>query len=103
MNGVLVPPKNLCVAIKNIHALVGTTAHGKDISEHLQEAGVSTRGGGTTAVGRATRGCIRRRRGVAMDGNLGKSRMNGLMCNILVEPLMSHHLDHAHDERSKST
>jgi hypothetical protein len=43
------------------------------------------------------------RRGVVADGKLGKSRVKRLMCNILVEPLMSHYLNHAHDEGSKST
>jgi hypothetical protein len=46
MNDLLVSSKNVGVALKDIHALVGATTHGKDTLEHLQEAGVSTGGGG---------------------------------------------------------
>jgi hypothetical protein len=77
--------------------------HGKDTPKDLQEAGVQTGGGGTTTVGRARRGYIRRRRSVVTDRKLGKSRAKRLMCNILVQHLMSHHLNHAHDEGSEST
>jgi hypothetical protein len=49
------------------------------------------------------RGYIQRRIGVVADGKLGKSRAKRLMCHILVEPLISHRLDHTHDVGSKST
>jgi hypothetical protein len=34
---------------------------------------------------------------------LWNSRAKWLMCYILIEPLMGHRLDHAHDIRGKST
>jgi hypothetical protein len=104
MNDVLVPLEDVSAMLKDIHALVDVMAHGKDTSKHLQDIRVSTGGGrGTTTVGRARRGYIRRRRGVAVDRKLGKSRAKRLMCNILIESLMSHRLNHAHDEGSEST
>jgi hypothetical protein len=104
MNDLLVPLKDLRAVIKNIHVLVGMMTHGKYTPKHLQDAGVSTRGGGgTTIVGSTRRGCIRRWRGAAADGNLVKRGMERLMSNILDKPLMSHHLDHARNERCKST
>jgi hypothetical protein len=79
-------------------------AHGEDTLKHLQDVGVSTGGGrGTTIAGRATRGYIRRRRGVVTDRKLGESKVKRLMCNILIESLMSHRLNHAHDEGNEST
>jgi hypothetical protein len=80
VNNFLVPAKNVYAAIQNINALVSAMAHGTNTSEHLQEVGVSARGGGgTTAAGSVRRGYI------------------------LIEPYMSHRFDHAHDIGSKST
>jgi hypothetical protein len=68
VNNLLVLSKNVSAALKDVHALVGAMAHGKDTLEHLQEVGVSTGGGGdTTATGMTRRGNIHRRRGVAID------------------------------------
>jgi hypothetical protein len=36
-------------------------------------------------------------------GGLGTVGRKRLMCHILIEPLMCHHLDHAHNLRSEST
>jgi hypothetical protein len=103
MNDVLVPPEDVGAVLMDIHALVGAMTHGEESMKHLQDAGVSSRGGrGTTIVGRVSRGYMQRRRG-AVDRKLGKSRAKRLMCHILVEPLMSHRLNHAHDEGSKAT
>jgi hypothetical protein len=103
MNDVLVPPEDVGAVLMDIHALVGAMTHGEESMKHLQDAGVSSRGGrGTTIVGRVRRGYMQRRRG-AVDRKLGKSRAKRLMCHILVEPLMSHRLNHAHDEGSKAT
>jgi hypothetical protein len=100
----LVPPKVVGVALKDINALVCMVAHGKDTSEHLQNAEVSIGGGrGTATVSSARRNCIQRRRGVSPDRNLGKSRTKRLMGNILHKVLMGHYLDHTHDVGSKST
>jgi hypothetical protein len=96
VNNLLVPVKNVYAAIYNIHALVGAMAHSKDTLEHLQEARVITRGGGggTTAASSVRRSSIWRRRGVVADWSLGNSRAKKLMCHILIEPFMSHRLDH---------
>jgi hypothetical protein len=40
---------------------------------------------------------------VATDWRLGNSRAKRLTCHILIEPLMSHQLNHAHNIRSEST
>jgi hypothetical protein len=104
VNGLLVLLKNIGAVLKNIHVLIGVMKHGEDTLKHLQDARVSTRGGrGITTAGRVRRDYIRRRRDVVVDGKLGKSRAKKLMCNILVEPLMSHCLNHANDEGSEST
>jgi hypothetical protein len=105
VNNLLVLAKNVYAEIHNIHVLVGAMAHDKDTPEHLQEVEVRTggRGGGTTAVGSTRRSYIQRRGGVAADWSLGKSRAKRLMCRILIEPFMSHHLDHAYDIGRKST
>jgi hypothetical protein len=104
VNNLLVPVKNVDAAIHNIHAPLCVMTHGKDTLKHLHDAGVSTGGrGGTITVGSVRRGHIQRRRGVATTWRLGNSRVKRLMCHILIELLMSHHLDHAHNIRSEST
>jgi hypothetical protein len=52
---------------------------------------------------RASRSHIRRRRNVVVSWTLQNCRAKRLMCCILVEPLMCHHPNHAHNVRSKST
>jgi hypothetical protein len=77
--------------------------HSKDTPEYLQEAGVSAGGGGgTTTMDSTSRSYIQRRRDVVASWSLGNNRVKRLMCHILIEPFMSHCLDHAHDIRSKS-
>jgi hypothetical protein len=99
----LVLPKDVGAGLKSIHALVGTTTHGKDTPKHLQDAEVNTRGvRGTTTTGRVRRDYIWRGRGTSLDLNLGKSRTKGLMGDMLHKLLVGHHLDHAHDEGSES-
>jgi hypothetical protein len=59
---------------------------------------------GTTTTGSASRShSWRSRRSVMASWILGNYRAERLMFNILIEPLMCHHLHHAHDLRSKST
>jgi hypothetical protein len=68
VENLLLPPKDLCAVLRNIHALVGPVGHGQDTPEHLQEAGVGTGGGGgTTTLGSLRRSDIWRRRDVASD------------------------------------
>jgi hypothetical protein len=104
VNILLVPVKNVNETIHDIHAPLCAMTHSKDTLEHLQEAKVGTRGGGgTTALGIVRRSYIRRRRDVLANWSLRNSRVKRLMCHILIEPLMSHHLNHAHDVWSKPT
>jgi hypothetical protein len=80
-------------------------AHGKDTLEYLQEARVGARGeGGTTTVGRARRRHSWRRRSSAVSPQiLGHCGVKRVMCVILVELLMRHHLNHTLNVGSKST
>jgi hypothetical protein len=77
--------------------------HGEDTPKYLQEARVGARGGGgTIAMGSASRSHNwRRRRSAMASWILGNCGAEWLMCNIIIEPLMCYHLDHAHDVRSK--
>jgi hypothetical protein len=104
VNNLLVVRWNVHAVLHHIHALICVMAHSKDTSEHLQEAEVGAGGGGgTTTAGSVRRSYIQRRRGVAVDWSLRNIRVKSVMCHILVEPFVSHRLDHAHDIGSKST
>jgi hypothetical protein len=105
VDNLLVAPNDLNALLHHIHALICAVAHGKDTTEHLQNPGVGARGGGgTTAAGSASRSHGWRRRRRAMGPwILGNGWMKCLMCSILVELLMCHHLNHALNIGSKST
>jgi hypothetical protein len=95
---------NLNALLHHIHVLICTTAHGEDTSKHLQEARVGTRGGGTPTTGSARRSHSWWMRGTTMKPRiLGSNRAKRVMSNILVEPLMSHYLNHVLNIGSKST
>jgi hypothetical protein len=104
MNDLLIAVNNVEVGLHHIHVLICALTHGKDTSEHLQEPEVDAEGGGgTTAMGSASRSHIWRRRSATTSWILQNCRVKRLMCFILIEPLMGHRLDHAHDIQSKST
>jgi hypothetical protein len=104
MNDLLVAMNNLHLLLHHIHVLIYSMTHGKDTSEHLQNPNVGTGGGGTTTVGSVRRSHSWRRRSCAMNPwILGSSGVKRLMCDILVELLMCHHLNHALNIGSKST
>jgi hypothetical protein len=96
VDNLLVALNYLKVQIHHIHVLIRVTAHGKDTPEHLQEVGVgATRGGGTTTAGRARRShSWRRRSSVVSPRILGQCEVKRVMCDILIELLMCHHLNH---------
>jgi hypothetical protein len=104
MNDHLIAMNNVKVGLHHIHVLICVMTHGKDPPEHLQEPGVGARGEGcTTAAGSASRSHIWRRRSATTTWTLQNCRAKRLMCYILIEPLMGHCLNHAHDIQSKST
>jgi hypothetical protein len=105
VNYLLIGVNNVEAGLHHIHVLIYATTHGKDPLEHLQEHRVGAGGGGgggTTAVGIARWSHIWRRSAMT-SWILQNCRAKQLMCYILIEPLMGHHLDHAHDIQSKST
>jgi hypothetical protein len=100
VNDVLVAAKNVEVLLHHIHTLICAMAHSKDTPEHVQETGVGAGGGGgggTTTAGSVSRSHNWRRRSAMASWILWNSRAKWLMCYILVEPLMGHRLDHAHE------
>jgi hypothetical protein len=105
VNDLLVAVNNLKALFQHIHALICAMAHGEDTLEHLQEARVGDGGGGDTiAVGSASKSHSWRRRGSPMSyWILQNCRAKQLMCNILIELLKCHHLNHALNIWSKST
>jgi hypothetical protein len=105
VDNLLVVPNYLKALLHHIHVLIHAMAHGKDTLEHLQEARVGTRGGGsTTTLGSARRSNNWRSRCcVVSPWILGHCGAKRLMCYILVKLLMCHHLNHAMNVGSKST
>jgi hypothetical protein len=104
VNDILVAVNNVEVALHHIHALICAMAHSKDTLKHFQETGVGAgEGGGTTATGSASMSHIWKRRNVMTSWTFQNCRAKRLMCRILIEPLICHHLDHAHNIRREST
>jgi hypothetical protein len=104
VNDLLIAVNNVEAGLHHIHALICVMTHGKDLLEHLQEPEVGAGGGGgTTAMGSTSRSRIWRRRSAIASWILRNCRAKRLMCYILIEPLMGHRLDQAHDIWSKST
>jgi hypothetical protein len=103
VNDILITVNNVEAGLHHIHALIYVMAHGKDTPETLQEPGVGAGGGGdTTAAGNVSRSHIWRRRSAMTSWILRNCRAKWLMCYILIELLIGHRLDHAHDIWSKS-
>jgi hypothetical protein len=103
MNDLLIVVNNLHLLLYHIHALICVTTHGEDALKHLQEIGVLRGGRDTIAVGSVSRSHDwRQRRRVMSSWILGNCWMKRLICSILVELLMDHHLNHALNIRSKS-
>jgi hypothetical protein len=102
VDNLLVALHNLKGLLHDIHALIHVSARGKDTPKYLQDAGVETRNGGgdTTTVGSAGKS------GGASTMSPQIIRHCGakwLMCYILVEFLLGHHLHHVLNIRCKST
>jgi hypothetical protein len=97
VNNLLVALHNLKALIHHIQTPINALTCGKDISEHLQDAGVGSRsGGGTTTVGSARKSSSRssRRASTRIPWIVGHYRVKRVMTHILVEVLLCHRLNH---------
>jgi hypothetical protein len=106
VNDLLVEPHNLKVLLHHIHALIHAPAYGKDTLEHIQDVGVDTRsgGGGTTTASSVGRSGSKSGGASMMSPQiLSHCGAKWLMCYILVEFLLSHHLNHELNVWSKAT
>jgi hypothetical protein len=105
VDDLLVAPNNLKVLFHHIHALICAPAHSEYGFEHLQETKVGAGGGGDTTVAGSARmsHSWTRRASMMSPWILGHCGAKRLMCDILIELLMCHHLNHALNIRCKST
>jgi hypothetical protein len=106
VNNLLVALHNLKALIHHIQKLISASACGKDILEHVQDAGVGSRSGGdTTTVGSVRRSSNRsnRRTSTRSPWILGHRRAKRVMTHILVELLLRHRLNHKLSVWSKAT
>jgi hypothetical protein len=104
VNNLLVALHNLKALIHHIQILISASACGKDIPEHLQDAGVGSKsGGGTTIAGSVRRSSSRSSRRTSMRSPWihGHCRAKRVMTHILVELLLCHRLNHERNVWSK--
>jgi hypothetical protein len=96
MDNLLVALHNLKALLNHIHVLIYALTHGKDTSEHLQDARVGTRGGGSTTIAGSTgrSGSWSGGASTMSPWILGHYGAKRVMAHILVELLTSHHLNH---------